>query len=208
MASPWVWSESARRYRNPRTGQFIGQTQMLALRDTYVAAQEQSAANLAQRVVQGDMPLESWHGMMRADVKDSFISQYVLGHGGRGSMTQADWGRVGAVLKAQYRYLDGFAQAIADGQLSEAQIANRAAMYHGSSVAAYERGSALGRGMPDLPAYPGDGSTRCHSNCRCHWDVREVEGGWDAHWILDPGAENCPDCQRRSVEWAPYEVRP
>jgi len=206
MASPWVWSASAKRYRNTRTGRFIGQKDMLALRDTFTQAQQTQAAELARRLAQGDLTVDSWQRMMRTDVKDSFISQYVLGHGGRGSMTQADWGRVGAMVKEQYRYLDGFARAMADGELTEAQIANRAGMYHGSSTQAYERASALASGVPSLPAYPGDGSTQCHSNCRCHWDVRETDTGWDAYWIMDAAAENCPDCIRRSQEWAPYEV--
>lgn len=205
MPSPWIWSVAARRYRNPLTGRFIGQTEMLALRDTYTAAQQTNAAGLAQRLIQGDISLGDWQRLMRADVKDSFISQYVLGHGGRGSMTQADWGRLGAMIKEQYRYLDGFAAAIGDGQLTEAQIAARAQMYHGSSTQAFERGSVLSMGAPDLPAYPGDGSTQCLSNCRCHWDVRKTVEGWDAYWILDSGAENCPDCLERAATWTPWE---
>ena len=207
MAGPWVWSLSAHRYRNTRTGRFMGATEMLAYRDTYLDAQRTSAADLASRLARSDMDVAQWQKAMRNDVKDSYINQYVLGHGGRGTMTQADWGRIGAMVKEQYRYLDGFAQAVADDTLTEAQIRARSQMYHDGSVSAYERAHTLALGVPSLPAYPGDGSSECLGNCRCTWDVREVEGGWDCYWIVDPGAEHCDTCSGRGDKWSPLEIR-
>ena len=207
MPSPWVWSVAAHRYRNTRTGRFMGPTEMLGLRDSFMDAQRASAAELSERLVQGDLDVGQWQKMMRRDIKTSYIDQYVLAHGGRGTMTQADWGRIGAMVKEQYRYLDGFAEAVADGTLTEGQIRIRSQMYHDSSAQSYERGNAKAYGMPDLPAYPGDGSTACHTNCRCHWRIEEVEGGWDAYWVLDPAAEHCHDCDTRSGDWNPLEVR-
>ena len=208
MPSPWVWSQSAHRYRNTRTGQFIGQAQMVGLRDAFLDAQRDAAADLAGRLASGDIPVGEWQRLMRRDVKDSFIDQYVLAHGGRGTMTQSDWGRIGAMVKEQYSYLDGFAKAIENGELSEAQIRARASMYHDASVQAYEKGHAVMMGVPTLPAYPGDGATQCHGNCRCHWDIRDAEGGWDCYWVIDPGAEHCPDCITNADRWNPLEVRP
>lgn len=207
MPSPWVWSVAAHRYRNVRTGRFIGATEMLGLRDTFLDAQRASAADLAERLIQNDMTVGQWERIMRRDIKTSYIDQYVLAHGGRGTMTQADWGRIGAMVKEQYRYLDGFAQAIADGNLTEGQIRMRSQMYHDSSVQAYERAAAQILGVPRLPAYPGDGSTACHTNCRCHWRIEPVNGGWDCYWIVDPAAEHCDDCIERGDQWNPLEVR-
>jgi hypothetical protein len=180
---------------------------MLAYRDTYLDAQRASAADLASRLARADIDVAQWQKAMRNDIKDSYINQYVLGHGGRGTMTQADWGRVGAMVKEQYRYLDGFATAVADDTLTEAQIRARSQMYHDGSVSAYERAHTLALGVPSLPAYPGDGSSECLGNCRCTWDIREVDGGWDCYWIVDPGAEHCDTCQDRGSKWNPLEVR-
>lgn len=206
MPSPWLWSAAAHRYRNTRTGQFIGQTQMLALRDTYASAKAVMAQELAVRVATNDITLGQWQRQMRLDVKRSFIDQYVLGRGGRGTMTQADWGRTGAMIKNQYNFLDGFASAIAGGELSEDQIAARSKLYHNASTQAYERGSAIAHGAPPLPYYPGDGSTECHTNCRCHWDIQETPEGWACFWIIDPAAEHCVDCVARSESDAPRMV--
>jgi hypothetical protein len=207
MAGPWLWSTAAHRYRNTRTGRFLGPTEMVSLRDVYLDSKKIGAGDLTVRLANGEMDVAQWQRIMRNDVKNSYIDQYVLGHGGRGTMTQADWGRIGAMVKEQYRYLDGFARAVADDTLSEAQIRTRAGMYHDSSVQAYERGHSQMMGVPTLPAYPGDGSTACHSNCRCHWDIREVNGGWDCYWVVMGGGEMCEDCAQRGDEWSPYEVR-
>ena len=59
MPSPWVWSVSAHRYRNTRTGRFMGPTEMLGLRDSFMDAQRESAAQLAERLVQGDLDVAS-----------------------------------------------------------------------------------------------------------------------------------------------------
>ena len=207
MPPPWMWSVSAHRYRNTRTGQFVGITEMVAQRDKFMDAQMDSATELASRLARGDMNVAQWQKAMRNDVKDSYIGQYVLGHGGRGTMTPADWGRVGSMVKEQYRYLDGFARAVADDTLTESQIRARSQMYHDSSVQAYEKAHTRMLGVPSLPAYPGDGSTACHTNCRCHWDVREVDGGWDCYWIQSPGGKPCTDCSDRARDWNPYPVR-
>lgn len=207
MASPWVWSAAAHRYRNTITGRFIGHAEMVGLRDVYTSAKMQQAASLASRLAAHEISLSDWHSSMRESVKNSFIDQYVLGHGGRATMTQADWGRVGAMCKEQYKYLDGFAQAIEQGSLTEGQIRARSGLYQEASTQAFERGNAYARGLPRLPYYPGDGSTQCLTNCRCHWDIREsASGGWDCYWIMDPAAEHCPDCIDRAAENAPLHV--
>jgi hypothetical protein len=120
-------------------------------------------------------------------------------------MTQADWGRLGAQLKQQYQYLRGFEQDLIDGRLSEAQAKARLQMYFNASRQAYEQGRAYAQGVPRLPAYPGDGSTVCLSNCQCHWDLDEQPDEWLATWTLG-AAEHCPDCLRRADEWAPHRV--
>ena len=206
MPGPWVWSDAARRYRNTATGQFIGQSQMLALRDTYTAAKVAEARGLASGVASGQTTLTEWQTAMRTSVKNTYIDQYVLGHGGRGTMTQQDWGRIGAMVKEQYRYLDRFADDIASGKLTEAQIAARSALYHQSGTAAYERANAYMRGLPTLPYYPGDGTTACRANCQCHWDIRQIAPGvWDCYWILG-AAEHCEDCLSRADTDAPLHV--
>ena len=97
-------------------------------------------------------------------------------------------------------------------RLHEAQIATRSRMYMNSSREAFERGQMRAYGIPSLPEYPGGGSTRCLTNCRCSWLIEEVydeEGeltGWNCTWVLDPPAEHCVDCQDYGAKWNPLFV--
>lgn len=208
MPSPWVWVAKAHTYRNTVTGRFMGATEMLGLRDTFAAAQAARAADLAERLAGGDIGLEAWQKAMRNDLKTSYIDQYVLAVGGRKNMTPSDWGRIGRMLRDQYGYLENFSRDIASGNMTAAQIAARAQMYHGSSVQAFERGNAASLGVPRLPAYPGDGSTSCMTNCRCHWHIVKTEPAWECTWVLDQAAEHCVECVERATNWAPLVVTP
>jgi hypothetical protein len=129
--------------------------------------------NLAEGYVDGEISLTQWEDGMRSAIKDAYIVSYVAGKGGRSNMTQSDWGRIGGLLSSQYRYLSLFTDDIADGDMSEFQIGARSKLYIESSTQAFERGQAVVRGLV-LPAYPGDGTSECMANCKCHWVISEI----------------------------------
>jgi hypothetical protein len=212
-ASPWVWDTRLSRgrggYRNTATGQTIGAPGMLQLRDGFIDAQKQAliTGDLADRLAAGEINVQQWVLESRQIIKTTFIDQYAIGRGGRKNMGPRDWGVIGGQCKTQYTYLDGFAQAIAGGELSAAQIKVRAEMYVDASVQAYERGISERLGLPKMPAYPGDGSTECRTNDRCHWEYAETETAWECTWVLDASVENCPTCVERARDWAPYVIQ-
>jgi len=175
------------------------------IRDRFVNQDLRGVNNLATSVASGEIRTSAWVQGMRQEIKESYISQYLLAKGGVQNMTPEDWGRLGGLLKNQYQYLNGFAQELNAGQMSEAQIRQRAELYIKSSRQAYERGRVASLQMPALPAYPGDGSTQCVTNCQCHWEITETSDEWRAYWTLG-AAEHCPDCVQRSKDWAPYTM--
>jgi hypothetical protein len=134
---------------------------MLQFRDQLIDANKENTNSLAAQLASGDITLGVWVLAMRQAIKDIFINQYMLAHGGRNSMTQADFGRLGQMIRTQYAFLENFANDIASGRYTEQAIAARARMYMEASGQAFERGKVLQTGMPDLPAYPSDGSTQC-----------------------------------------------
>lgn len=203
----WRWDDRAKRYRAPN-GRFIAAPKLVEIRDTFTGKLSERAGDLARALTDGDMSLGRWHEAMRDLVKHAYYDQYALARGGRGKMTPADRGRVGALVKQQYGYLRAFAEDIAAGKLTPAQIAARAKLYMAGGTQAYERSMAHDHGLLDgyeLPAYPGDGSTVCKVNCKCHWEIKEYKNRWEAWWRLG-AAEHCPDCVERSQTWAPYKV--
>lgn len=212
MPSPrpmWQYDPNSRRYRNLRTGRYVGPAELERLRNEFADALTRQTDRLAERLFDRSISIQTWVLEMRTLIKDSFIAQYAAAVGGLQNMTAADYGRIGAMLSSQnqgqYWYLQRFAEAIAEGRLSEAQIMARAQMYMGASVQAFERGKAASYGLPKLPAYPGDGTTRCLTNCRCSWQIVESLTAWQCTWSLGR-AEHCPDCRDRAAIWAPLVI--
>lgn len=165
----------------------------VALRDLFTDRLKERAAGLAGT---GD-----FFPAMQELIKSVHIDMAMLGKGGRSQMTPRDWGHVGQELRRQYQYLTKFALEVPD--LSPAQVAARAGLYMEAAKSSYERANAAAAGIPDLPAYPGDGKTACGTNCRCSW---EFEGN-EATWVL--GAEDpatCDDCIANAARWAPLVV--
>lgn len=200
----WTWDTTSRRYREAKTGRYIGAKQMLALRDTYTDRQKLRTDALARQLVDGDITIQQWTLAMREAVKETYLSQYAMAIGGRQTMTQRDFGIIGRALRDQYEYLQKFATDIQTGKYTGANLDGilkrmqvRAGMYIESGTEMYERAKGEALGVPRLPHYPGDGSTACLTNCRCSLDWQQVANGWDVMWRLDKAAENCEDCQDR-----------
>lgn len=140
---------------------------------------------LARYVSDGTLSPGDWDAKMRDEIKEEYIRQYTLGRGGRDQMGPEDWGSVGGSLAEQYKWLDrkadSFLDAVASGQLSEAQIRVRAKMYVDSAREAHERGYARAT----------------------------LEAGMDeVKWTLQP-AEHCDDCVAfAALDWQPIESDP
>lgn len=107
-------------------------------------------------------------------------------------LSKAERADVKAAVKGQLEYLNTF---MSDrDSLSDAAIRARAAMYAGSVRATFGKAR-----YPGLAQYPGDGQTRCLSNCGCF--LTEQDNG--IHWNLSSG-ENCDDCQAMAAG-SPYD---
>lgn len=129
-----------------RTGNFHGplpstavvaRAKVMRLIQERIGYHDGQLANITRALNNDLITLAQWERAFAQELKDLYLQQAALARGGWQNMTQADFGRVGQQLREQYRYLHGFAQDIAAGKLSPAQIAARAAMYASSGRAAY-----------------------------------------------------------------------
>jgi len=132
------WRAAAAKFWNKTVGRVV--PRLRVGREAERIAGLSPVGEWANSVYTGEMPMDVWQQTMRQEIKTRYIQQYMAGRGGMGPMTQADWGSIGGQVADQYRYLDGFAREIAEGKLSEAQIAQRSEMYMNSSREAFERG--------------------------------------------------------------------
>jgi hypothetical protein len=208
-----VWDEGRKEFREDDTGEVLTAAALLALVDASIAGSTAAGETLADLLQDGALTTDLWERQFGDEVKREYIRQYLLGRGGLGMMEDADWEEIGTRVEEQLSFLEGMAAVVALGELTDGQIRARMAMYINSARAAFERGVTVvvgGRKLV-LPAYPGDGSTRCRTNCRCHWEIEEVVGpdgtivGWSCYWRLGT-AEHCDDCVARAADWAPLFV--
>lgn len=221
-APRWRWLPGAARYYDFTTHHFVAAAKVRAWGWEAISASRDRATTAAEMVADGRLSTASWELMQRRLIKDEYIRQYVLGKGGLGQMTQADWGSVGGMVAEQYKWLDSFAKEISVGDMPLGSIAARARMYLNSAQEAFWRATERATGMPPLPAYPGDGSSKCLTNDRCYWDIKPVGKagsvtGWKCFWRLRP-AEHCTSgemvtshdgsqiphgCLERAARWQP-----
>lgn len=189
-----------------RAGQYISGNTLRNARDTWIDSYKPVSRELARQLKNGEIDATAWVLKMREEIKDATRAQYILARGGLGNMVAKDWGILGNHLRGQYEYLNDFArQIIANPDWSEARIAARSQGYFEASSAMFERGNQEGKGAPKMPQYPGDGKTRCLSNCKCWWDIQEDGSWWLCYWRTRP-AEHCEDCLENAAKWNPLAL--
>ena len=216
----WRFNEGLNRYQlsregarvtGQRPGTMVGRPKMIQYRNEYVDQQKERVGELSRQLRDGDITLNQWVLSSREAIKETYINQYLLGVGGRGNMTQADYGRIGNMLANQYGFLQNFALDIQNGRYDESEtgIEARLKMYIESSTQAWERAQIVanygGNLYDKIPQFPGDGRTQCRANCRCNLIVKEVDDAWLVTWKLNP-AEHCGDCDKLSKLWKPLRI--
>ena len=204
---PWKWyGEPVYRYRDEK-GKFASQREVWDYSNKSIDFTSDEAAALARRLQAETLTIEAWEKEMRRLILNETMRQYMLGIGGRDQMTDEDYGSVGGMVSEQYKYLRQFAQKISEGKFSSAQIANYSRMYINSTREAFERAGQRTRGLPDMPEYPGSG-TSCLglTNCGCNWEYHFRNGHWECYWTMNPAKENCELCIEHSIEWGPLII--
>lgn len=200
----WSYDSASHRYRNDTTGRYVSEAAILKLRDEVVAKTAPAFSVLNARLVDGSLTVGQWERATQRAIATAYLDEYLFGRGGRNVTTKAEYEELAKLVTGQFGYLRGFAEAVRDGKLSAAQIEVRSHLYVQSARQAFERGRAKARDI-ELPGYPGDGSTRCRTRCRCRWDIRQTKAGYVASWVMQASAEHCADCVARSAAW--HELR-
>jgi hypothetical protein len=196
----YTWDSASGRYRSHTSGQYVAQADLKALSTNFSQYTRENLRTITERMIGGQIDLSTWQRQAAQELKESYITNMLISRGGVNAVTQADYGRQGGRLASEYRYLNNFAQEIASGNLSEAQILARIdqygngvqkAYYDGLTAANEEAGLTEERRIlndaehcDDCVDYaaegwvkigtlpePGEGS-ECRSNCQCEKEYR------------------------------------
>jgi hypothetical protein len=111
-------------------------------------------------------------------------------------LSRAERDDIKAKLKSEFDFLKSFIAAAPD--LSDAEIATRAALYPGATRAMYYQAFTNNA----LPLYPGS-CPQCYGRCRCSVDQRD--GDW--YWNAANDKATCDGCRQRGADWQPYVAR-
>lgn len=195
------WSDSAGKWYWPvggvNTG-FVSESVIAAELAAHQTATAATLQSLTADVFAGNISIEEWQAAVALELKNAALAQAAFANGGFANMTQADFGRVGQMLREQYGFLNNFAQGVADGSITEGQAGVRIGMYSDSTEAAYWDAWRANQGggedlsnLPLLTQSPRDGNQQCLTNCRCTLDTNE-DGS--VNWNVTGDQESCPDC--------------
>ena len=190
----YTWEPNTARYRDSK-GRFTSPKQVKALAQELLDVSGAKGQTLADQYNSGKLRAKEFGDLLKEELKKESIRQYVLSRGGLERMTKKDWGSIGGSLSDQYKYLSGFVDDI--GNLSELEVSARTQMYINSTRESFEKGKATAaseskltkehwvlsagencsdcielasKGWVDigeLGQYPGDGQTKCKTNCGC-----------------------------------------
>lgn len=166
--------------------------------DQSIKEKSDAVAELAYQVKSEEIDEHEWQKRLFEILVLAYIQHWILGS--RNQTISSDVSKIiESLLNSQLEYLNEFRNDLPELTISE--VVSRSRMYISSSRQAYERGKTF---PLELPAYPGDGTSECLTNCRCAWELQSSTGGKIlAFWRLNE-AEHCKTCVTRAGQWSPY----
>lgn len=127
--NPFVWDKKTGRYRRPN-GTFVSLAEVQQVIDQILDRQIRSAQNLAFQLRNGEISLTVWRQSMRDMIKNVHLYSAAAAKGGWAQLTQADYGRIGNIVRAEYKYLERFARGISDQRIAlDGRYFDRVRMY-------------------------------------------------------------------------------
>lgn len=166
MDGDWSYDPISGRYRG-KDGRFLGKAAVEALVDGRIKKLNSQLQDFTRRLVNGDITIDQWQGSVREALKPAHIQAAMVGVGGKQSLSQSDYGRIGQRLRSEYAYLQNFASDLLGERVSGPMALARIGLYAESVRGSYWEGTTI---------------------------RREKEGYSLMRRILDAQAMHCQDC--------------
>ena len=125
---PITFDKSTGRFRDAN-GRFVAASRVHHEINKTVNKLENDLRLISSNLNQGKINLPEWQIQTANKLKIAHLSAAAIGKGGRKQMKVADWGKAGAAIREQYKFLNNFAREIERGKLSPNQISFRSASY-------------------------------------------------------------------------------
>lgn len=126
----YAWNDKAGRYVDQKNGRFVSHAAVRTDLDLVLDGITAKMDLTSQALRNGAINLDQWQLQMMDLTKRAHLVSAAAQRGGWAQMTQADFGRVGQIVRREYGYLRNFAEQIANGkQPLDGNLARRARMY-------------------------------------------------------------------------------
>jgi hypothetical protein len=217
---PWAWNPTTNKWED-EAGKPLTQEILELVFDGDLEAATDNLETIFNALTVGAFTFDDFLTESTKELTKMYIRALIWGRGGITNVTAGDWGAMVDLLREQIKFFEDYTQEIELDRISEHEAHRRLLMYANSARAAYEMGSLTASGVPltavrRIPQ-PGDGSTDCKTNCKCHWRVEDdyaIESngervfiGWRLYWELG-AADHCETCLDRRDNWYPLVITP
>ncbi len=173
----YLWNEKAAQYVSIATGRFVSRNVIRGQLDKVIDASSKTMKALSQQLRDGKINLAQWQAGMMQQIKTTHLAGAAMQRGGWQQMTQSDFGRVGQIVREEYKYLRQFADDIASGKVPlDGNVGRRAALY----------------GQQGRPTY------------LQFWDLEAAKRGFNQEKSTLNPAEHCSECViQAAMGWQP-----
>lgn len=145
LDAEWSYDPISGRYRG-ENGRFLSQKAIEALIDGRVNKLSTQLKDFTNRLIDGSITIDQWQGSVREALKPAHIQATMVGAGGKAAISQADYGRIGQKLRAEYAYLQKFASGLLANSISPPMALARIGLYAESVRASFWEGTAIRQG--------------------------------------------------------------
>ena len=142
MSLGFQWDKVALRYRYSDTGKFVSKEAVRNLTQKAISQVGKDVETIGNLLLDKKISIQTWYDGTKEGIKLAHTWSYMLGAGGQKNLTQSDYGKIGAEVKRQDRYLRGFAEDLRQGKISEAEFWRRLNLYIDAPSNTYEIGRA------------------------------------------------------------------
>lgn len=161
-------------YKDNTTGRFVAEADVIAQVEANIALTQAELSAAVDQLYDRQIGIGQFVANVRKLLRRLYGAVASVGAGGLGLMNPTRWGSLGGLLRSQYRFLSSFAADLVRGRYTIAQraiVKNRLQMYAQSA-----RNTFYNEKTRTIKEY--------HRN-------KQIE----KRKIVNPLAENCPDCQ-------------
>lgn len=139
LTPEYRWNEAAQRYVSA-SGRFVSRDTIRRELDTVLKASGKAMRQASEQLRAGNISLADWELAMMQQIKTTHLAAAAMQRGGWYQMTPADFGRVGAAVKDEYKFLRNRAAEIASGkQKLDGTLLRRAEQYGQAGRETYYR---------------------------------------------------------------------